>query len=104
MADMLIESLTSPFHPAKYTDDYRQALHEAIRAKVEGRQIYEYREPETARVIDLMEALRASVEMAQATRGPGGPPPPGAVQGPGIPGGPPPPGAARGPGGPGGGD
>jgi DNA end-binding protein Ku len=99
MADMLVESLTSPFNPTKYTDDYRVALHEAIQAKIEGRQIYEYREPETAKVIDLMEALRASVEMAQATRGADGPPRPGAAQGPG---GPLPPGAAQRPGSPGG--
>jgi DNA end-binding protein Ku len=71
MADMLVGSLTAPFHPAKYTDDYRAALQETIRAKVEGRQIFEYREPETAKVIDLMEALRASVEAARGARGPG---------------------------------
>ncbi len=71
MADMLVGSLTAPFDPSKYTDQYRAALHEAIRAKVEGRQVFEYREPEAAKVIDLMEALRASVEAAQATRGPG---------------------------------
>lgn len=87
MATMLIDSLTAPFEPGKYTDTYRAALHEMIRAKVEGRQIYEYREPETARVLDLMDALRASVDMAQAARaepgrgavnyGPGQPPGPG---------------------------
>jgi len=71
MADMLVGSLSAPFHPAKYTDDYRAALQETIRAKVEGRQIFEYREPETAKVIDLMEALRASVEAARGARGPG---------------------------------
>ncbi len=85
MADMLVGSLTAPFDPAKYTDEYRAALHELIQAKVEGKQVFEYREPETARVIDLMEALRASVEAARTARGaavagggpaprPGGPP------------------------------
>jgi len=73
MADMLVGSLTAPFEPAKYTDDYRAALRQVIEAKVEGRQVFEYREPETAKVIDLMEALRASVEAAQAARGAGGP-------------------------------
>ena len=73
MADMLVGSLTAPFDPAKYTDDYRAALRQVIEAKVEGRQVFEYREPETAKVIDLMEALRASVEAAQAARGAGGP-------------------------------
>lgn len=70
MADMLVGSLSATFNPAKYTDEYREALRQAIQAKVEGRQIYTYREPETAKVIDLMEALRASVEAAQAARGP----------------------------------
>ncbi len=83
MADMLVGSLTAPFDPGKYTDEYRAALRNLIAAKVEGREVYEYREPETARVIDLMEALRRSVEAAQVTRGAqpgphaGGPPPPG---------------------------
>jgi len=95
MAEMLVGSLTAPFDPGKYTDDYRAALREVIQAKIEGRQIYEYREPETAKVIDLMEALRASVEAAQVTRGPGRaaaqqgqPYGPGGAPGPG-PGGPP---------------
>lgn len=79
MADMLVGSLTASFDPPKYTDDYRAALQEAIRAKVEGRQIFEYREPETAKVIDLMEALRASVEAAQSARGRGQSAAPGAV-------------------------
>lgn len=68
MATMLIDSLTAPFEPGKYTDTYREALHEMIQAKVEGRQVYQYREPETARVLDLMDALRASVDMAQTAR------------------------------------
>jgi len=72
MAEQLITSLTAPFDPGKYTDEYRAALHELIQAKVEGREVYEYREPETARVLDLMEALRASVDQAEAQRGAGG--------------------------------
>jgi len=74
MAAMLIDNLTAPFHPAKYTDEYRAALRRTIQAKVEGREVYAWREPETARVIDLMEALRASVEAAQAARGAAGGP------------------------------
>jgi len=39
-----------------------------VRMAVEGREVYEYREPETARVLDLMEALRASVDLAREER------------------------------------
>ena len=86
MARLLVTNLSAPFDPARYTDDYRAALHEAIRAKVEGRQVHEYREPETTRVQDLLEALRASVEAVQSARdrGGGGRGPEDSVGGPGA--------------------
>ncbi len=69
MAAMLMETLTSDFEPAKYENHQRQALSELIQKKVQGKEIV--REPERAgaEVIDLMEALRRSVEKAKKDEG-----------------------------------
>ena len=70
MAEALIENLTEDFDPTAYTDTYRQKLLEAVRAKVEGQEITVVDESgESAGVVDLMEALRQSVE-ASRTREP----------------------------------
>ncbi|MGB9825162.1 MAG: Ku protein, partial [Desulfofundulus sp.] len=69
MALNLVNSLTAHFEPRKYTDEYRQALLELIRDRVAGRQVAEPVRPEAARVVDLMEALKASIEKAKKERG-----------------------------------
>ena len=53
--------------PTQYTDDYREALQAVIEAKVEGREVVEAEEPQPSagNVVDLMSALRASVEAAK---------------------------------------
>lgn len=66
MAVQLVENLTAPFAPEKYKDTYREELLNAIRAKVEGREVVETEPlPERENVIDLMEKLRKSVAMTQ---------------------------------------
>jgi DNA end-binding protein Ku len=63
MARSLIENLTAEWDPDKYTDEYRQALLELIEKKVAGEEIEYVAPPEEApKVVDLMDALRASVE------------------------------------------
>lgn len=70
MAASLIDSMTGDFDGAGYTDNYREALQEVIDAKVEGREVEAPAEPEEApAAVDLMAALRASVQRAQAARG-----------------------------------
>ena len=67
MAEALIENLTEDFDPTAYTDTYRQKVLDAVRAKVEGQEITVVDEAgETAGVVDLMEALRQSVEASKA--------------------------------------
>lgn len=77
MASSLIDSMAGDFQPDVFTDDYRTALQEVIDAKVEGREIVQPEEAEEApaAAVDLMAALKASVERAQAARGekPAGP-------------------------------
>jgi DNA end-binding protein Ku len=62
MAKTLIENLSEPFEPAKYDDTYRKELLELLRAKAKGKKLPEPSDEEPGEVIDLMAALRESVE------------------------------------------
>jgi DNA end-binding protein Ku len=63
MAGSLIDMLSEPFDPEKYNDNYREALMEVIQAKLEGGEVKAVPEAgEAGEVIDLMDALRKSVE------------------------------------------
>lgn len=65
MARQLIESLTGEWDAEGFTDEYREALLKIVEAKIEGREI-EFVAPEpAAKVVDLMEALKASVAAAK---------------------------------------
>jgi DNA end-binding protein Ku len=65
MARQLIDSLTSEWAPEQYRDAYRDALVQIVEAKMNGEEI-EVVEPEpAATVVDLMEALKASVAAAK---------------------------------------
>jgi DNA end-binding protein Ku len=71
MASSLIDSMAGDFEPDAFTDNYRAALQEVIDAKVEGREVVQPEEAEEApaAAVDLMAALKASVERARAARG-----------------------------------
>jgi DNA end-binding protein Ku len=71
MAESLIDSMAGDFAPEAYTDNYREALQQVIDAKVEGREVVAPPEEEAApaAAVDLMAALRASVDRARAARG-----------------------------------
>src|SRR4051812_13427089 len=71
MAGSLIETLSGEFDPTQYSDSYREALQAVIDAKVEGREVVqpEDAQPSTGTVVDLMAALRASVEAAKKGQG-----------------------------------
>jgi DNA end-binding protein Ku len=62
MARTLIDNLTSEFNPQEYKDEYREALLGVVEKKIAGEEIQVPEEPEETRVVDLMDALRASVE------------------------------------------
>jgi DNA end-binding protein Ku len=63
LALSLVEALSADFEPKKYTDTYRENLRKMIQAKVEGNSIVETPETKFAPVIDIMEALKKSLEM-----------------------------------------
>lgn len=62
MAKQLIENLTTPFQPEKYRDTYREKLEEAIAKKISGEEVVEAPEARPEKIVDLMEALKASLE------------------------------------------
>jgi DNA end-binding protein Ku len=68
MARSLVDSLADKFRPESYTDAYRTALEELIERKIRGETRNARRRRPEPKVIDLMEALRASVDEAK-TRG-----------------------------------
>ncbi|GAA3682598.1 Ku protein [Nonomuraea antimicrobica] len=75
MAESLITTMESDFDPSEYRDAYREALQQVIEAKVAGKEVIAAREEEVAKpAVDLMAALRASVEAAKRERAGGGEP------------------------------
>jgi DNA end-binding protein Ku len=64
LAKRLIDELThEKFDPSKYRDSYRERVTEAAQKKIAGEQVTEApAEPRRGQVIDLMAALKASLE------------------------------------------
>jgi len=65
MALQLVEGLAASFNPAAYRDEYRDALAKLINAKIEGAPVETAPERKEEKVVDLMEALRRSLEAAR---------------------------------------
>jgi DNA end-binding protein Ku len=65
MAKQLIESLSGDWNPEEYSDEYREALLQIVEAKLNGQEIEVVAPEPTAKVVDLMEALKASVAAAK---------------------------------------
>jgi DNA end-binding protein Ku len=64
LAKQIIASLAGAFEPQELRSEYRESLRELLEAKLDGREIEVPAEAAPAPVVDLMEALRASVEAA----------------------------------------
>ena len=65
MAKTLIENLTAEWQPEEFTDDYREGLLKIVEAKIAGEEIELVEAEPTAKVVDLMAALKASVDAAK---------------------------------------
>ncbi len=65
MAKTLINSMDTPFEPSKYKDEYQARLRSLIETKISGKEVIAAESDNTGKVIDLMEALKASVEKAK---------------------------------------
>jgi len=70
MAKTLINSMDTPFDPAKYKDEYQIKLRELIETKISGKEVVAAESENDGKVIDLMEALKASVEKAKKEKEP----------------------------------
>lgn len=67
MARQLVQQLSDEFKPEEFQDEYRKALEALVEKKVEGQEITvaPVPEEEPTKVVDLMEALKQSVEAAK---------------------------------------
>ena len=77
MAAQLVDSLSEDFDPTAFTDDYQEQLRTLIEAKIEQGASLDTEatfgkpeEEESADVVDLMEALKRSVDRKKATKKP----------------------------------
>ncbi len=65
MARVLINSMDTPFDPAKYKDEYQAKLRALIETKIAGKEVVAAQPEAPGKVIDLMDALKASIEKAK---------------------------------------
>ncbi len=66
----ILQQASDTFDPSAYTDDVRTRIEAAVQKKVEGQEITMAEAPAaSAQVIDLMEALRASLEKKPPAKG-----------------------------------
>jgi DNA end-binding protein Ku len=65
MARTLIDNLTADWDPTQFKDEYREALLRIVEAKINGEEIEVVEAEPAAKVVDLMEALKASVAAAK---------------------------------------
>jgi DNA end-binding protein Ku len=66
MAKQLIDNLTADWNPEEYRDEYREAMLEIVEKKIAGEEIEVVPQEAPAKVVDLMEALKASVAAAKS--------------------------------------
>jgi DNA end-binding protein Ku len=67
LAETLIKaSIIKDFDFSHYRDVYKEKLTKLIQMKIEGQEVVQVRDPEEPKIINLMEALKRSVEEAQA--------------------------------------
>jgi len=70
VARTLIDTMAEDYDPTRYHDAYRAAVEEVVQAKATGGEVRKAEQPEEkAPVVDLVAALKASVEAARKSRG-----------------------------------
>lgn len=69
LAETLVQTMTKPFAELELHDRYKEALIEMIQAKVEGKQIVTVGEEQEV-VVDIMSALKESIEIAKTQKKP----------------------------------
>jgi len=61
LAKKLIETLASAFEPGQYRDEYKHNVEQLIEKKRKGQKVTPIRQPKASPVVDLMQALQASL-------------------------------------------
>ncbi|NLY19392.1 MAG: Ku protein [Clostridiaceae bacterium] len=67
MAKTLINSMDTPFNPEEYKDEYQEKLRKLIEDKIAGKEIVAAKAADQGNVINLMDALKASIEQTKKT-------------------------------------
>ena len=62
--------LTDEFNPSQFKDEYREAMLQIVEKKIAGEEIEVIAEPEATKVVDLMQALKQSVEATKKKAAP----------------------------------
>ena len=62
MANALINSMVTPFNPSEYKDEYQIKLRELLETKIAGKEIVASKSEAPSNIINLMDALKASIE------------------------------------------
>ena len=70
MAKALINSMVNPFEPAAYKDEYQVKLRELLETKIAGKDIVASKDEAPSNIINLMDAMKASIEQNKAKEDP----------------------------------
>lgn len=65
LAEALIDKKAGPFDPKEFRDRYEEALVDVVKSKVKGEDLVIAKAPERGKVINLMDALKRSLEGAK---------------------------------------
>ena len=69
LATHIVDTKTGDFEPSKFEDQYEDAVRELLKRKQQGEKIEVSREREPAKVVNLMDGLRRSVEAERSAGG-----------------------------------
>ena len=70
LAEQIIDQFEAPFDASKFVDRYQEALLDVVQSKIRGEQPVLARAPERGKVINLMDALKRSLEQRGASKPP----------------------------------
>ena len=65
LAKTIIDNMTADFEPEKFSDEYNERLREAIQDKIDGKEISSPRETRPENIVNIMDALKKSVEITK---------------------------------------
>jgi DNA end-binding protein Ku len=68
LAEQLVETLSAHFKPEQYHDEFQEKLRKLIAAKHKGKTVVAEHKPTRAPIIDMMEALKRSLERTEAQK------------------------------------